>query len=585
MLKIYSKRCEYALRVLTQIPGDKINQKFLAVDICRKAKVPLSSARKVLQLLVEHDFLEAVTGPGGGYKLKKKPDKITLLSLISAIDGKNAFDNCIMGLDQCSLKNSCPLHTLWQKVKIDVNREIGKTTLSQLIKPGVKKFNAIKNRLKPLLLLFLFIPISPVFAGEFINKQLPKWLNIDMQLRHRYERRTDFNDTIDDKEGFNLWRTQLGITLKPTEYVKLFYQFQDARLFDYNLGGSKAAFEDWAETKQLWAEWRFGQRDWDKVGMTAMGIKAGRQEFSYGSQRLVGPVNWSNIGQTFDAGKLMFDFSDHKFNADLFVGGKTPVKSPREKNDFYDGSANDRLTGYYVVYKGFSNITVEQYFLNRYTEGKRVSFGQVADGEVDDYTIGCRIKGKLPESPFDYELEAAKQFGKSGSLDADAQMAVIILGYTWDHTWKPRLAFEFDYASGDNHSRDSERNTFDNLYPTNHIFYGYMDFVSLQNINNYRFQFNVFPVKNLEMEADVHLIYLDTSKDNLYGANQAIKRSTASGADTHVGNEVDLLAKYKLCAYADITLGYSHLFAGEFLEDTGASADADFFYAMTTVNF
>ncbi len=66
-------------------------------------------------------------------------------------------------------------------------------------------------------------------------------------------------------------------------------------------------------------------------------------------------------------------------------------------------------------------------------------------------------------------------------------MMVAIVGYTFDHAWRPRIGFEFDYASGDRDSTDNKRRTFDNLYPTNHLFYGYMDFVSLQNFNDYRF--------------------------------------------------------------------------------------------------
>lgn len=83
----------------------------------------------------------------------------------------------------------------------------------------------------------------------------------------------------------------------------------------------------------------------------------------------------------------------------------------------------------------------------------------------------------------------------------------------------------------------------------------------------------------------MHMIYLDTAKDNLYAANQTIKHSTVAGADRHIGNEIDFLAKYKICDYADFWLGYSHLFAGNFLKDTGSMDDADFVYAQTTLSF
>ncbi len=438
----------------------------------------------------------------------------------------------------------------------------------------MKRFN--------LLLVFgLFVFASSVAeAGDMLNKYLPKWVNIDLQLRHRYEWRSnfDFNDNIYDKDGFNLWRSRLGLTLKPTEDLKLFYQFQDARISDDSTTGSKATFENWAEARQLWVEGKTKKLALDAIDLSKVGIRLGRQELSYGSQRLLGTSDWSNVAQTFDAGKVMLEFEKQKLNIDIFGGGW-------EQDDFYDGSANDRVGGYYVVYKGFRNYTIEQYVINRNTDGQTVSFGQVGNGEIEDYTIGGRVLGKIADTAFDFEVEVAKQVGNSGALDADAQMAVAILGYTFAINWEPRLSFEFDYASGDGNRTDGKRQTFDNIHPTNHLFYGYMDFVSLQNINNYRLQIKADPTKNLNLQTDLHFIYLDSSKDNLYGANKAIKRATVVGADTHVGSEIDLLAKYQVASFISTMVGYSHLFAGNFLKDTGSSDDADFVYIQSVVNF
>lgn len=141
MFKIYSKGCEYALRILTQIPKDRLGQKFLASQLSRKAKVPLHSARKILQLLVEREYLEAVSGPGGGYQFKKSPEEISLLEIIQLIDGADAFDRCAMGLTQCDSANPCPIHSLWQKVKLEMVTAMKNQKLSELMsfvrKPNV----------------------------------------------------------------------------------------------------------------------------------------------------------------------------------------------------------------------------------------------------------------------------------------------------------------------------------------------------------------------------------------------------------------------------------------------------------------
>ncbi|MBI5149337.1 MAG: Rrf2 family transcriptional regulator [Candidatus Omnitrophica bacterium] len=141
MVKIYSKGCEYALRVLTRIPLNTPDQKFLAVDLCRQARVPIHSSRKALQLLVEHQYLEAVPGPGGGYKLKRSPAKITLLDIIETIDGEDTFRQCIMGMPQCGGHNPCSLHAAWSRMKDGMVKEMRSKTLKQLMESTQRKRN------------------------------------------------------------------------------------------------------------------------------------------------------------------------------------------------------------------------------------------------------------------------------------------------------------------------------------------------------------------------------------------------------------------------------------------------------------
>lgn len=133
MLRLYSKNCEYALRILSEISLRKANDKFLAEDIARKAKIAMPSARKVLQLLSEAKYLTAVPGPNGGYQLTRNPRAINLLEIIQTIDGKNCFDHCIMGLPQCSTKNPCPVHHLWAGIKVGMKGTMRRTKLTELM--------------------------------------------------------------------------------------------------------------------------------------------------------------------------------------------------------------------------------------------------------------------------------------------------------------------------------------------------------------------------------------------------------------------------------------------------------------------
>jgi len=164
-------------------------------------------------------------------------------------------------------------------------------------------------------------------------------------------------------------------------------------------------------------------------------------------------------------------------------------------------------------------------------------------------------------------------------------MAVGILGYTASAmAWQPRVAFEVDYGSGDSDSTDGKMTTFDNLYPTNHLFYGYIDFISLQNLNNYRYQISAKSHKKLKIQADLHMIYLDTVKDSYYSVARTVVRTASGKVDSHLGDEIDVTADYKFNDKMNVGIGYSHFFAGKYLQETGANDDADFFYLQTTLS-
>ncbi len=137
MLQLYSKGCEYTIKALIQMKEPK--QNYGAREICKRARVPESFSRKIFQALVHGKFLEAISGPGGGYKLRKHPENISILDIVYAVDGENAFDQCIMGLSKCGQKNACLLHQSWLKAKEPLLSELQRKKLQDLINDQEKK--------------------------------------------------------------------------------------------------------------------------------------------------------------------------------------------------------------------------------------------------------------------------------------------------------------------------------------------------------------------------------------------------------------------------------------------------------------
>lgn len=145
LFQLFSKRCEYVLRVLLCLGCDPEARRFRARDICKRANVPEAYSRKVFQSLVQGGFLRAVLGPGGGYELTRDPSQITLLEVIRAVDGDFSFDGCLLGHSQCG-KTPCVLHGLWGGIRQDLLSRLNSHTLLDLVGPPTPKRRSAKPR-------------------------------------------------------------------------------------------------------------------------------------------------------------------------------------------------------------------------------------------------------------------------------------------------------------------------------------------------------------------------------------------------------------------------------------------------------
>jgi hypothetical protein len=194
------------------------------------------------------------------------------------------------------------------------------------------------------------------------------------------------------------------------------------------------------------------------------------------------------------------------------------------------------------------------------------------------------IPGKL--GPWDYETEFVVQTGTAGGRDLSAFASYVEGGYTFQAPWKPRLGLEYSYASGDGNAADNKQGAFQNLFPTNHLHYGLMDAFSWSNIHDVALHLSAKPSAKLTTSLDFHLFWLDDTADTWRRANATTAvRPANAAASNYAGSELDLLITYAACANFNVTLGYSHFFAGDYLADTGASSDADFVYLMTGIKF
>ena len=440
-------------------------------------------------------------------------------------------------------------------------------------------------------------------------------LTFDVQERVRWEIREnnfDFNDkvrTIND-DNWLLFRFRIGMMIKPAPWLKLYVQGQDSREYlsdrpDFP-GVLGAEGDDPFDLRQAYVE----------IGNTKdmpWGVKIGRQTLTLGDERLVGAFDWNNIGRTFDAVKLSYKaptWSVDAFSSTVVV----PHREGYNQSDFYNGNETERgqvFSGIYFSTTAIGPQTTDFYALHLHEH-------YVGPGDTNFLTLGTRIKSKpgafshkaaapsdgksvadgkstppppAPPKPLglDYEAELAFQTGDVKGKDLTAFAAHAGLGYTFDTAWTPRLGLEYNYGSGDSDPTDGDVETFQNLFPTNHKFYGQMDVFSWQNMHNVGLILKASPTKKLTVKGELQAFWLASTDDSWYRANGSTTvrplNAAARSAGNYAGTEADLTVTYAATKWLSLEAGYSHFWAGDYLADTGAHDDADFGYLQATINF
>ena len=78
---------------------------------------------KLLQTLVKQNVINSVKGPSGGFHISKEQLERPIIDIIEAIDGKEVFRQCGLGLQKCSASRPCPIHDQY-KVARDIIEQI-----------------------------------------------------------------------------------------------------------------------------------------------------------------------------------------------------------------------------------------------------------------------------------------------------------------------------------------------------------------------------------------------------------------------------------------------------------------------------
>jgi Rrf2 family transcriptional regulator, iron-sulfur cluster assembly transcription factor len=130
---VLSKTSKYCIQALILIASFEQNKYVLSKQIANALSMPKEYMHKVLRVMVNEKLLISLKGPQGGFTLARSAHDITVYEIITAIDGTEFFETCIIRPDVCDDNNPCALHDYWKKILHQFRTVLDSVTLADLV--------------------------------------------------------------------------------------------------------------------------------------------------------------------------------------------------------------------------------------------------------------------------------------------------------------------------------------------------------------------------------------------------------------------------------------------------------------------
>lgn len=125
-----SEAASLALHATTYLAGCS-GRSVTSREIARTLKVSHAHLSKVLQRLQRAGIVNSSRGPQGGFSLARSADRVTLLQVYEAIEGRLRLDRCLFDRPVCNGEN-CLLGSLLVKFNQEIKEHLQNTRLSAL---------------------------------------------------------------------------------------------------------------------------------------------------------------------------------------------------------------------------------------------------------------------------------------------------------------------------------------------------------------------------------------------------------------------------------------------------------------------
>lgn len=110
------------------------NQFVQLKDVSKRQEISLKYLEQIVIPLKRAKYLVSARGAGGGYRLARAPEDITVGEIVALLEGGKSIARCDTKPEVCDRAPSCLTRNLWVQTGEALFEKLNSVTLSDLIK-------------------------------------------------------------------------------------------------------------------------------------------------------------------------------------------------------------------------------------------------------------------------------------------------------------------------------------------------------------------------------------------------------------------------------------------------------------------
>jgi FeS assembly SUF system regulator len=136
MLRI-SKMTDYAVVILTELANGG-QEADTASALAERTRLAQPTVSKLLKTLQAAGIVRSIRGRNGGYALVNSPNRVTLTTIIEAVEGPIAMTECALESGRCEIETDCSVRPHWRLINGAIREALNDLTLDELGQKPIK---------------------------------------------------------------------------------------------------------------------------------------------------------------------------------------------------------------------------------------------------------------------------------------------------------------------------------------------------------------------------------------------------------------------------------------------------------------